>query len=195
MTAPTTYTAPGIAEPLTLDRLTILGGYRNRATVYDRVRKGLPIAGKTWTAVSPAKNPLASCWADGISRNMGNQPSSPTPGTRHKGNRQNKRIVCTCPLCLGREWDIDAIRALPNFPGAVVNGYALPKISACTGHAFSYAVGASAGRWRKNGAIVRMPEPESRTPHRYGTDPAALEVLPINPMRLTAADGPEGGSR
>jgi hypothetical protein len=74
-----------------------------------------------------------------------------------------------------------------------VNGMTLPGISRATGHEFYYDTGKVAGKWRKAKPETRVDAP-ARAGWVFNSAPEAMEVLPVNPNRLTACDGPSEGA-
>jgi hypothetical protein len=109
---------------------------------------------------------------------------------RNKDNRHAppKVIVCPCPECRGRAWSLEEIRhecgANGGNPDQVVNGLTLPKIAKLIDHPLRYLDATPAGAWHPSAPVAREESEGSRWIRN--TDPEALEIGPINPMRLSA---------
>lgn len=104
-------------------------------------------------------------------------------------SRPAKEIRCSCELCQGKPWTLADIRALPNFPtGKPINGKMLDTVNRATSHKFYYPESAARGDWKRP-PTRRGAKSDDRLPHRYGSDPEAREIGPVNSRLIGAADG------
>jgi len=141
--------------------------------VYRAMRASQVIAGKQWRFMTDDEMIAMGCTA---------------PGKVVAGG-DRKSFVCDCPECNGRRWSPGEIQRIrPEYANREITHEVILQVNFETGHRLLPEEKVSkpapgGGTWRRNGEVPTCGQMMQYTsPRVYATDPAAYEVLPINPL-------------